>query len=200
VPQKGRVDLSLFSDRFRSEGRRFRALNWTGPYLLVPILLIAALVVESRLQESGLMAYIPVGKRSGYSIWRALMLCCMVGTPLTTMFMNGSWKILEGRVKFSAWFFGTFAACFTALFLVMNASAFILLPPLAVHVGFIASRVFPLAALTAFWAVAAATLWFFMAPLGEMIVAPSVQATLAVCGHSVFYLMFSYIVLRKTTG
>lgn len=135
------------------EGRRFLALKWIGPYLLVPVLLIASLVIESRMQESGLIAYIPVGMRSSYSIWRVIMFSSMIGTPVTALFMGEKWKSGESSPSFSGMFLGSYAACFLASLLAMTAASFILLPPLTVPVGYIASQVFQRAAVTSFWIV-----------------------------------------------
>ena len=133
-------------------------MKWAGPYLLVPILLIASLVVESRMQESGLIAYIPVGMRSSYSIWRVIMLSALVGTPLTSLFIADSRKSGELVNSFYSKFFGSFASCFLNSFFVMTALSFVLLVPLAVPAGYIASRVFPLAAVASFWVVSTAFL------------------------------------------
>lgn len=150
--------MSQFTSRFRAEAGRFLALKFIGPFLLVPVLLIASLVIESRMQESGIIAYIQVGKRSGYSIWRVVMLACMVGTPLSSLFMSDSWKQDGASRSFPGWYAATILTCFLFLFLAMTALTFLLLPPLAVPVGFIASHVFVPAAVTAFWAVSAAAL------------------------------------------
>ncbi len=131
-------------------------MKWTGPYLLVPILLIACLVVESRMQESGLIAYIPVGMRSIYSIWRVIMLSALVGTPLTALFMAERWKNFESSSSFYSRFFGSFASCFLNSFFAMTAFSFVLLVPLTVPAGYIASHVFPLAAAASFWVVSTA--------------------------------------------
>lgn len=222
--------MSQYSERLKRESRRFLAMKWTGPYLLVPVLMIACLVMESRLQETGLFAYIPVGMRSGYSIWRVLMLVCVVTTPLTSFFLGHSWKSGGFARYFYSQFFGTFTACLLAAFIVMTSAVFALLPPLTVPVGFVAAHFFPGALVVAFWAVSTAFLcssitsgpgasalslglfslglfpglagssmsYWFVGPLGDM-VKGSQEAVFAVAGHSVFYLLFSLLILRKTT-
>jgi len=128
-------------------------MKWTGPYLLVPILLIAALVVESRMQQSGFIDYIPVGMRSIYSIWRVVMLSALVGTPLTSLFMAEAWKSGDFSSSFYLKFAGSYIACFLGSFLAMTVFSYVLLIPLTVPADFISSRVFPLAAAASFWAV-----------------------------------------------
>lgn len=38
-------------------------LRWLAPFLTVPVLYVASVFIESWLQESGMIAYVPVGKR-----------------------------------------------------------------------------------------------------------------------------------------
>lgn len=130
-------------------------MKWIGPYLLVPVLLIASLLIESKMQESGFIAYIPVGLRSSYSIWRVIMLSALVGTPVTALFMADAWKSTERSVSFYNRFFGSLMTAFLFSFLPMVAFSFALLVPLTVPAGFIASNIFPQAAVVAFWVASA---------------------------------------------
>ena len=126
--------------------------------LLVPILLVASLVIEARLQNSGFINYIPVGMRSDLSVWRIVMIVCMVGTSLLSFFLFQSWRSLGGGTSFVSGFSASLVSSWSFLFVSMLAAGFLLLPPLTVPVGYIASRIFLRAAVTAFWAVSAASL------------------------------------------
>ncbi len=141
-----------------SELKRFLSLKWIGPVLLVPVLLVASLVVEARLQDSGFINYMPVGKRPDFSVWRVVMIACMTGTPLLSFFLFRSWHGMNRSTPLFSGFLGSLAASWSFLFIAMVAAGFLLLPPLTVPVGYIASRIFLRAALSAFWAVSAASL------------------------------------------
>lgn len=203
---------------------------WMGPFLLVPVLLVGSLVIETRLQESGFAEYIPVGKRSDYSVWRVAMLTCMVGAPLSALFLYGSWQAGDGGHGFTGRFFASFLTLFIVVYLITVAASFALLPPLTVPLGFIASRVFIRAAITAFWGVSAAFLcssitsgsgaavlslglfslglfpglaggsmgWWVLAPLGDMVRGVS-GAEVVTLVHSLVYMLFSMLILSRTT-
>lgn len=198
---------------------------------MVPILFVASLVFESWMQTSGIIPYTPVGMRSGYSVWKIVMLSCMVGTPLMTLFMGNSWK--EGLSKGNVFgaYLGTMVACFLVITIVMIIASFVILPALGVPVGTVAASVFIRAAVTGLWAVSTASLcssmsagpggallslglfslglfpglsgssmsWWFMGPLGDMVMSRP-WATVSVLGHSVVYLFFGRLILKKING
>jgi len=220
--------LTKSSGYLGKEIKKYLVMKWTGPFLLIPILFIASLVVESWMQKYGIIAYIPVGKRSGFSVWRIVMIACMVGTPISTLFMGDSWKKVQSVESFNLSFFGTVLTCFMVVFLVMIMASFVILPPLGVPLGTVAANVFIRAAITGFWAASTAALcsavsvgpggavlsvglfslglfpglsgtsmsWWFMGPLGDM-VSSRPWAVYAVLGHSVAYLFFGWLILKK---
>jgi len=153
-----RVVLRGFPNRVIFELKRFLSLRWIGPVLLVPVLLVASLVIEARLQDSGFLDYMPVGQRPDFSVWRVVMIACMTGTPLLSFFLFRSWQGMKRGKSLLTGFFGSFAASWCFLFMAMLAAGFLLLPPLTVPLGYIASRIFLRAAVSAFWAVSAASL------------------------------------------
>jgi hypothetical protein len=195
---------------------------------MVPVLFVASLVFESWMQTSGIIPYTPVGMRSGYSVWRIVMLSCMVGTPLMTLFMGDSWKRGLLKDSFYGAYTGTILACFLVIALVMIIASFVILPLLGVSTGTVADSVFIRAAVTGLWAVSAAALcssmsagpggavlslglfslglfpglsgasmsWWFMGPLGDLVISRP-WAVAAVLGHSVVYLFFGGVILRK---
>ncbi len=223
--------MSHFSGLLRKELKRFMAMDWTGPFILVPVLFIVSLLIESWLQESGVIPYIQVGKRGSYSIWRTVMLTGLVATPVSTLFMGTAWKAGITPGRFRETYSAVLLSCFIITAVVMLLASFAVLPPLGVSLSLIAGSVFLRASVTALWVVSAASLcssispghgggvlslglfslglfpglsgssmnWWFAAPLGEMVTSSGPGATLAVMGHSLFYLLFSSFVLGRVT-
>jgi len=134
-------------------------LKWLAPFLTVPVLFIASMLVESWLQESGMIPYVPVGKRSIFSIWRIVMLTAMVAIPLTTLFFSEAWKKLNaGEVKLSGYFFATVLSAFILTATAMVLSSVGILAPLGVSPESISSFLFARCLFVALWVVAAAAL------------------------------------------
>lgn|GEM_PF-1736015 len=139
--------------------RRAFCIKYAGPYLIIPVLFVASLVIESWLQDSGVIPYIPVKKRSLYSLWRIVMLTCLVGTPVGTLFMIESWKQgLEKGASFAAHYLSSVLAVLILTTTALTLAAFGILAPLGVSVETI-SLLLPARCLFAvIWSVAAASL------------------------------------------
>ena len=134
-------------------------LKWLAPFLTVPVLFIASMLIESWLQESGMIPYIPVGKRSIFSLWRIVMLTAMVATPLITLFLSEAWKkIKNGGGKLSGYFFSTVFSAFILTATAMVLSSLGILTPLGVSPESISQFLFARCLFTALWVVATATL------------------------------------------
>ncbi len=155
---KERAVLSQFTSKLFGEFRRHLTLRWTGPYLLIPIFFVVSLIVETWMQESGIIAYIPVGSRSDLSLWRILMISVMVGTPLSAIFMAESWKKKFPSDDFSGSLLSTQVSSFLILLVIMTAASFIVTAPFGVSlsdkIGSVAAR----ALIMCFWSTAIATL------------------------------------------
>ncbi|MCP4647524.1 MAG: hypothetical protein GY852_07295, partial [bacterium] len=134
-------------------------IKWVGPFLTVPILFIASMFVEAWFQESGITAYIPVGKRSIYSLWRIVMLTSLVATPLATLFLADSWKrARKTALSFRDDFFNSVFPMFVLTLLAMTTGAFGILSPLGVSSSMIAQLLLTRCVFAAIWSISAATL------------------------------------------
>ncbi|MCK5786069.1 MAG: hypothetical protein KAH54_05880 [Candidatus Sabulitectum sp.] len=132
-------------------------LKWLGPFLTIPVLFIASMLIESWLQESGILPYVPVGKRSVFSLWRVVMLTGLVGTPLATMFLSESWnKWKKGRERFTGFFFSSILSVFLLTATAMLLMSLGTLTPLGVSSGIIFQMFFSRCIFVAFWSVTAA--------------------------------------------
>ncbi|MCK5131681.1 MAG: hypothetical protein KAR40_05955 [Candidatus Sabulitectum sp.] len=134
-------------------------LKWLAPFLTVPVLFVASMFIESWLQESGMISYIPVGKRSIFSLWRIVMLTGMVAAPLVTMFLSEAWKKWKNSgVLLTSYFFGTIFSVFVLTTTAMVLNALGILSPLGVSLETISQILFARCIFAAVWVVAAATL------------------------------------------
>jgi hypothetical protein len=137
--------------------KRVLCIRWTGPYLIVPILFVASLAIESWLQESGVIPYFPLKQRSIFSLWRIVMLTCLVGTPLGTLFMAESWKTGRGDgVSFAGHFFSTITTVLILTTTAMTLVAFGFLVPLGVSVETMSLFIPARCLFAVLWSVAAA--------------------------------------------
>ncbi len=156
--------MTHFSGSLKGELKRFMAMEWTGPFILVPVLFIISLLVESWLQESGVIPYIQVGKRGSYSVWRTVMLSGLVATPVSTLFMGSAWRGGIARGRFPETYSAVLLSCFITTVLVMLLASFAVLPPLGVSLSLIAGSVFLRAAVTGLWVISAASLCSSISP------------------------------------
>ncbi len=135
-------------------------LRWIGPFLTVPVFFVASMFIESWLQESGMIPYIPVGKRPIFSLWRIVMLTGMVAAPLTTVFLAEAWKKWKGSsgVRITGYFFSTVLSAFILTAAAMTLGSLGILTPLGISPEMISQMLFTRCIFAAFWIVAAATL------------------------------------------
>ncbi len=134
-------------------------LRWLAPFLTIPVLFVASMFIEAWLQESGMIAYIPVGKRSVFSLWRIVMLTGMVGTPLATIFLSEAWE--TGRktgIHLTGYFFSTVITVLILVATAMILGSMGILIPLGGSAGVISQMLFARCLLAAVWVVATATL------------------------------------------
>ncbi|MCK5842198.1 MAG: hypothetical protein KAH31_08520 [Candidatus Sabulitectum sp.] len=106
-----------------------------------------------------MIPYIPVGKRSIFSLWRIVMLTAMVATPLITLFLSEAWaKIKNGDGKISGYFFSTVLSAFILTATAMVLSSLGILTPLGVSPESISQFLFARCLFAALWVVATAAL------------------------------------------
>lgn len=155
---KERAVLSQFTSKLSKELKNHFSLPWTGPFFLIPILFMASLIVETWAQESGLIAYIPVGSRSDLSIWRILMISAMVGTPLSAIYMAESWKKIFSSTGFSSSFLACLTSNFLMVLLVMIIASLIVVSPFGISLSDKVGSVVSRALIMCFWSTATASL------------------------------------------
>lgn len=134
-------------------------LKWLVPFLTVPVLFIASTLVESWLQESGVIPYTPVGKRSVLSIWRIAMLTGAVAAPLASIYLGELWKKWRNTGEsFSGYFFRAVISIFLLVTAAMTLNGLGVLAPLGIPSSLILQMMLTRCILAALWIVAAATL------------------------------------------
>lgn len=134
-------------------------LKWLAPFLTIPILFVASMFIESWLQESGMISYIPVGKRSIFSLWRIVAISCMVATPLTTLFLSEAWQNWKkSGEQLTGYFFRSILSAFILVTTAMVLSSLGILTPLGVSPETISQILFIRCTFAAIWVVATATL------------------------------------------
>lgn len=117
------------------------------------------MIIEAWLQESGVVPYIPVGKRSIFSLWRIVMLTGMVATPLGTIYLAETWKKgKESGLSFSGYFFSAILSLFILTATAMSLSALGILSPLGVSSQMVSRLLFARCFFVVIWSVGAATL------------------------------------------
>jgi len=134
-------------------------LKWLVPLLTVPVLFMASTLVESWLQESGVIPYTPVGKRSVLSIWRITMITVAVAGPLAAIYLSELWKQwTKSGESFTGYFFRAVFSVFLLVTAAMTLNALGILAPLGIPSSLILQMVFTRCIFAALWTVAAATL------------------------------------------
>ncbi len=106
-----------------------------------------------------MIPYIPVGKRSVFSLWRIVILVGAVATPLTAMYMSEAWKKWKNsNSRLTEYFFSTVLSAFLLTAAAMIISAIGILAPLGVPLETISHLLFTRCLFTAVWVVSAAAL------------------------------------------
>jgi len=115
--------------------------------------------MESWLQESGIISYIPVGKRSIFSLWRIVMLTGTVAAPLATIFLAEAWrKWKDSGVGITGYFCSAVLSVFVLTCTAMILNSLCILVPLGVSPEMVFQLFFARCIFAAFWSIAAATL------------------------------------------
>ncbi len=106
-----------------------------------------------------MIPYIPVGKRSVFSLWRIVILTGMIATPLTAMYLSEAWeKWKDSESRLATYLFTTILSAFLLTAAAMIISAIGILAPLGVPLETISHLLFTRCLFTAVWVVSASVL------------------------------------------
>jgi hypothetical protein len=117
------------------------------------------MIVESWLQESGMVPYTPVSRRSSLSVWRIAMLTGILGAPLASLYLSEAWKKWKSiRTNFTGYFFSSVFSVSMLLTAAMIINSMGLLIPLGVSYTAVLSLILSKCIVIILWITATATL------------------------------------------